>query len=70
MHVNKLHANIGHTGAERMRTTSSNLHLIIKGVLKVYEDCDTENITQKFLQKVAEERDLNPEIIIYLDIST
>ena len=53
-----------------MRTTSSNLNLIIKGVLEVYEDCDTENITQKFLQKVAEERDLNPEIIIYLDIST
>ena len=70
IHVKKLHAKLGHTGEDRMRATKKHLHYSNKGTLEVCEDCATAKSKEKLLHKVAEERELQPVEMIYLDISS
>ena len=51
-----------------MHVTKKQLHYILKGVLEFFEYCATSKRNQKILHKVAEERDLKPGEIIYLDL--
>ena len=51
-----------------MCATEKNLHYILKGVLEVCNECDTAKNKQKLIHKVAEESDLNPGKINYLDL--
>ena len=60
IYVNKIHVKLGHTGEDRMHTTEKKLHYSVKGTLEVFEDCAKAKIRNKFLRKVAEERDLKP----------
>ena len=59
-----------HTGEDRMRVTVRHLHYGIKGKLEVSEYCSMGKIRHKFLQKVAEERNLKPVKMIDLDLSS
>ena len=66
--TNKLHTKIGHTGEDRMCATAEHIHYRIKGTLDIYEDCATEKVKHKLEHKVAEERDLKPDKMIYIDM--
>ena len=68
IHTNKLHTKLGHLGEDSMHATSNQLHYNVKGVIELCEYCAMAKIKQKFLDKVAEERDLNLGEMIYLDI--
>ena len=70
IHINKLHAKLGHTGEDRMRATKNHLHYSVKETLEVCEDSATAKRKQKLLHKVAKERNLQPVEMIYLDISS
>ena len=66
IHANHLHAKLGHTGEDRMHATANHLHYSVKGTLEVCKEYSTAKIEQKYLHKVAEERDLKPGETIYL----
>ena len=53
-----------------MRVTAKHLQYSINGTLEVCEDCTTAKSKQKLLHKVAEERNLKPGEMIYIDISS
>ena len=50
-----------------IQVTVNRLHYSFKGALEVCEECATAKIKQKLLHKVAEEINLKPDEIIYLD---
>ena len=68
IHVNKIHVNINHPIEDMMHATMKNLHHRIKGLLEVYEDCNTVNSNHKLLRKVEKEQDLKRGEMIYLDL--
>ena len=68
IHINKIHAKLGHPGEDRMRATTNHLHYSKKWGIEISKDCATVNIKQKLPRKVTEERDLKPEEMIYLEI--
>ena len=68
VHANKLHAKLGHPEEYKMLRTAHQLHYSIKEVIEVFEDCATAKIKQKFLHKVAEESNLKPGEMTYVDI--
>ena len=53
-----------------MRATMKYLQYSVKGAVEVFEDYATEKIKKKCIHKVAEEHELNPREIIYLDLSS
>ena len=69
IHNNDLHAKIVHHEEYMMRTTVKHLQYRVKEVLEVCEYCAMVKINQKFIHKVAEERDHKPGDNIFLDIS-
>ena len=70
IHANKLHAKLGHPVEDMMHATEKHLHYIIKVELEVCEDWYTPKSKQKLLHRVAEERNLKPDEMIYLDLSS
>ena len=60
INANGIHAKLGHTGEDRMRTSVKHLNYSVKGTLELCEDCAMVKINNKFLHKVAEERNLKP----------
>ena len=70
ININKLHANIGHSGEDSIYATAKHLHCRLKGMIEVWKNRATKNIKQELLHKVAEEQGLNPGKMIYLDINS
>ena len=70
IYANELLTKLGHPREDRMSATVKHLHCSVKGALEVCEECTTAKIKHKFLHKVAEERNLQPGKMIYLDISS
>ena len=50
--------------------TVNHQHYIVKEAIGVCEKCPTARIKHKFLHKVAEDLDLKPREIIYIDLSS
>ena len=51
-----------------MRATKKHLHYSVKGSLEVCEDCDKAKIKHKSIEKVTEERNIDPDEMVYLDL--
>ena len=66
-HTNELNAKLGRPVEYRMHAIKNHLHYRVKGALHICEDCAMKKKNQKLLHKLAEERDLNPGEMIYLD---
>ena len=49
-----------------MRATKKHLHYSVKGSLEVCEDCDKAKIKHKSIEKVTEERNIDPDKMVYL----
>ena len=70
IHAKKLHAKIGYPGKYMMYTTVKHLHYSVERTLEVCEECTMGRIKYKWLNKVAEYRELKPVKMIYLDLSS
>ena len=68
--TNKLHTKISHSVEDGMNAIVKHLNYSVNVALEVCEDCDISKIKQKLICKVAEEKDLKPGEIIYIDISS
>ena len=67
-HTKELRSKISHLREDMMHATLKHLQRRIKGTLNICEDCAKAKTKQKSLQKLAEERNLEPGEIIYIDI--
>ena len=53
IHVNKIHANLGHTGEDNIGETQNHLDYRIKGVVEVYKYWCTEKSKHNALGKLV-----------------